>query len=206
METAIIISRCSTNETKQDVSRQTGDLKNKYGKIYNVIQTFEYYKSGLSNDDQLREIINYAISNEIQHILFTEVSRVGRRVIEILLFIQECTKNKINVVIDNYNMHSLNTDKTENVMTKTMLQIGSAFAEMELRQTQQRLNSGRDKYIANGGKLGRNANTKETKEQVLDKHKDVVKYLKQGHSIRNIMKLTDKSTGTIQKVKQLVHL
>ncbi|MBE9602784.1 recombinase family protein [Pedobacter sp. MC2016-24] len=204
MEKAIIISRCSTNETKQDVTRQSFDLDNKYQSRYQIVRNFEYYKSGLSNDEQLSEIINYAKTNGIDHILFTEVSRVARRVIEILLFIQDCTKHKINVVIDNYNMHSLNADKTENTITKTMLQIGAAFSEMELKQTQQRLNSGRSKYIANGGRLGRNMDTKETKDQILEKHKDVVKFLKQGQSIRNIMKLTEKSSATVQKVKQLI--
>lgn len=204
MEKAIIISRCSTTETRQDVTRQTSDLMTKYKSRYEIIKNFEYYKSGLSNDEQLSEIISYAISNNIDHILFTEVSRIARRVIEILLFIQDCTKSKINVVIDNYNMHSLNADKTENIITKTMLQIGAAFAEMELKQTQQRLNSGRANYIANGGRLGRNKDTKETKEQILDKHRDVVKFLKQGQSIRNIMKLTAKSSATVQKVKQLI--
>ncbi|WP_342329898.1 recombinase family protein [Pedobacter sp. FW305-3-2-15-E-R2A2] len=204
MEKAITISRCSTTETRQDVTRQTSDLMTKYKSSYEIIKNFEYYKSGLSNDEQLSEIISYAISNNIDHILFTEVSRIARRVIEILLFIQDCTKCKINVVIDNYNMHSLNADKTENVITKTMLQIGAAFAEMELKQTQQRLNSGRANYIAKGGRLGRNKDTKETKEQILDKHRDVVKFLKQGQSIRNIMKLTEKSSATVQKVKQLI--
>ncbi len=101
-------------------------------------------------------------------------------------------------------MHSLNADKTENIVTKTMLQIGAAFAEMELRQTQQQLNSGRTKYIASGGRLGRSKDSKETSEQTLEKHKDVVKYLKQGQSIRNTMTLTDKSTDTVQKVKQIL--
>jgi DNA invertase Pin-like site-specific DNA recombinase len=149
------------------------------------------------------EIIIYAVNNNIQHILFSEISRIGRRVIETLIFIENCTKHRINVYIDNYNMNSLNEDKSENMMTKIMLQIGATFAEMELRQTHNRLNSGRAKYIANGGRVGRKPETKLTKEQFLEKHKDIIKFLKQGHSVRNIMKLTTKSNGTILKVKKL---
>jgi len=89
-------------------------------------------------------------------------------------------------------------------MTKTMLQIGASFSEMEMRHTQSRLNSGRAKYIAGGGKLGRKLGTALSKEETLEKHKDIIKHLKQGQSIRNIMKLTDKSNGTVQKVKQLL--
>jgi len=204
MEKAIIVSRCSTNEAKQDVTRQTQDLNRKYSSQYHIVKQFEYYKSGNSNDDQLAQILDYAIQNQIEHILFTEVSRIARRVIEILVFVKNCTKHKINIVIDNYNMHTLCADKTENAMTTTMLQIGSAFAEIELKQTFNRLQSGRAKYIANGGLLGRNRNSGETKEQSLNKHKDIIKYIKQGHSVRNIMKLTNKSNGTIQKVRQLL--
>jgi len=38
----------------------------------------------------------------------------------------------------------------------------------------------------------------------LTEHKDVVKLLKQDYSVRKIMKLTDKSSGTIQKIKKIV--
>ena len=202
MERAIIVSRCSSNEKRQDVSRQTYDLYNKCSKLYEIVDKLEYYKSGEKNDKEMDEIITYAVNNNIQHILFSEISRIGRRVIETLFFIENCTKHKLNVYIDNYNMNSLNEDKTENLMTKVMLEIGAIFASMELRQTHNRLNSGRAKYIANGGRLGRNPDTKLTKEQILEKHKDIIKYLNQGQSIRNIMKLTTKSSGTIQKVKQ----
>ncbi|MCX6331705.1 MAG: recombinase family protein [Bacteroidetes bacterium] len=204
MDRAIIVSRCSTNEKRQDVSRQSYDLQNKFSKVYEIVKKLEYYKSGEKNEKEIDEIIQYAINNNIQHILFSEISRIGRRVIETLVFIENCTKHRINVHIDNYNMNSLNDDKTENMMTKIMLQIGASFAEIELRQTHNRLNSGRAKYIANGGRLGRNPDTKLTKEQILEKHKDIIKYLNQGQSIRNIMKLTAKSSGTIQKVKQLI--
>lgn len=200
----MIVSRCSTSENRQDVTRQTDDLQKKYASRYEITKTFEYYKSGKSNDNQLQDILTFAIQNDIQNILFHEVSRIARRVIETLVFVRSCTEHKINVVIDNYSMHTLNEDKTENMMTKTMLQIGAAFSEVEIRHIQSRLSSGRSKYIAEGGKLGRKVNSLQTKEHTLDKHKDIIKYLRQGQSVRTIMKLTDKSNGTIMKVKQLI--
>jgi DNA invertase Pin-like site-specific DNA recombinase len=89
-------------------------------------------------------------------------------------------------------------------MTKTMLTIGATFAEMELQTTMQRMNSGRKKYIKEGGKLGRKTGSKESNREFLAKHKDVVKQLNQGQSIRNTMKLTEKSSNTVQKVKKLI--
>lgn len=204
MQKAMTVSRCSTSDTRQDVTRQTIDLSNKYSTNYEIVKAVEYYKSGRSNDIELEEILQYAINNDIEHILFTEVSRIARRVIEILVFVESCTKRKINVIIENYNMHSLNTDKSENFMTKTMLQIGAAFSEVELRSTFTRLQSGRAKHIAAGLRIGRSVGSKETTEKTLEKHKDVIRYLKQGQSVRNIMKLTAKSNGTVQKVKLLL--
>ncbi len=204
MERAVIVARCSTNDKRQDVTRQTFDLQKKYEHTYDIVKILEYYKSGEKNDMEINDILMYASENNIQDILFSEISRIARRVIEILIFIETCTKKKINVIIDNYNMHSLNADKTENLMTKTMLQIGAAFAEMELRQTKHRLDSGRAKYIAAGGRLGRKPDSKLTKDEFLQKHKDIVKHIKQGQSIRIIMRLTNKSSGTVQKVKQLI--
>lgn len=204
MQKAVIVSRCSTNETKQDVTRQTGDLKAKYSSRYEIVKSFEYYKSGTDNDKELAEVLAYAIDNKIEHLLFTEVSRIARRVIETLTFIRSCTENNINVVISQYNIETLNEDKTENFMTTNMLNIASIFANMELRTTQQRLNSGRAKYIAKGGKVGRNAGTEDTPEQILEKHKDVAKQLRKGLSVRATMKMTGKSSGTVQRVKQLL--
>ena len=204
MEKAMIISRCSTSDLRQDVSRQTNELEAKYCTQFEIVKNFEYYKSGRSNDEQLSIILEYAIQNKVEHLLFSEVSRIARRVVETLIFIRSCTSNKINVVIDNYSMHTLNPDKSENCMTTTMLQIGAAFSEVEVRQTFQRLQSGRANFVAGGGKLGRKLHSKESHLSILEKHKDVVKCLKKGHSVRTTMKLTDKSNGTIQKVKQLL--
>lgn len=89
-------------------------------------------------------------------------------------------------------------------MTSNMLNITAIFANMKLKQTQQRLNSGRKKYIAEGWRLGRNEGSTETPDQVLEKHKEVVKQLRKGLSIRNVRDITGKSTATMQKVKQLL--
>ena len=89
-------------------------------------------------------------------------------------------------------------------MVQTMLSIASTFASMELALIKERLNSGREKYIRDGGKLGRKTGSIKDPKKLLSEHADVVKYLKQGQSIRNTMKLTNKSSGTVQKIKKLV--
>lgn len=204
MKTAIIISRCSTNEARQDVTRQTQELTKKYNTLYDIIHSFEYYQSGTKNEDMNSTIISFAIKNKIDVIIVSEISRISRKVIQVLQFIERCTQNEIDVVIENYNLHTLNNDKSANTMVQMMLSIGASFATMELQQTKTRLDSGRKKYIENGGILGRKLGSLKSSDKLLQDHSDIVKFLKQGQSVRNVMALTNKSSGTVQKVKQLL--
>lgn len=204
MEKAIIISRCSTNENRQDVTRQSEELNLKYGNQFDIVKEFTYYKSGTKNDEVNAEILNYAIQHNVKHIIAIEISRISRKISSFALFLEKCNESKLNIIIDNFNLHTLLPSGEPNAMVQTMLSIASTFANMELALIKERLNSGREKYIRNGGKLGRKKGSTKTEKQILKEHSDVVKYLKQGQSIRNTMKLTDKSSGTVQKVKKLI--
>ena len=204
MEKAIIISRCSTNDNRQDVTRQSQELSINYGNQFNIVKEFTYYQSGTKNDEVNAEILEYAIANDVKHIITLEISRISRKISSFALFLEKCNDNKINIVIDNFKLHTLLPTGEVNAMVQTMLSIASTFASMELALIKERLNSGREKYIRDGGKLGRKTGSTKDPKKLLTEHADVVKFLKQGQSIRNTMKLTNKSSGTIQKIKKLV--
>ena len=65
-------------------------------------------------------------------------------------------------------------------------------------------------YIAarkNGLKVGRKTGVQiKSDEQFLKENKDVAKLLNQGYALRKIMKLENKSTGTVQKVKKMINV
>lgn len=204
MEKAIIISRCSTNESKQDVTRQSQELISNYANQYEIIKEFSYYKSGTKNDEVNSEILEYVIKNDVKHIIAIEISRISRKISSFALFLEKCNENKINIIIDNFKLHTLLPSGEINGMVQTMLSIASTFASLELSMIKERLNSGRDKFIRDGGTLGRKVGSQKDSKKLLTEHADIVKFIRQGQSIRNIMKLTAKSSGTIQKVKKLV--
>jgi DNA invertase Pin-like site-specific DNA recombinase len=204
MEKAIIISRCSTTEVKQDVTRQSEELRSNYGGAYQIIKEFSYYKSGTKNDEVNEEILEYAITNDVKHIIASETSRISRKISSFALFLEKCNDCKINIIIDNYKLHTLLENGEVNGMVQTMLSIASTFAMAELRLIKSRLDSGRAKYIKDGGRLGRKKNSTKSSKQLLNDHSDIVKFIRQKQSIRNIMSLTGKSSGTIQKVRKLV--
>ncbi len=204
MDNAIIISRCSTNETKQDVSRQTEQLTLTYSNQYHIVKEFSYYLSGTKNDEVITEIIDFAIKNGVKNIIALEISRISRKISSFALFLERCNENNINIIIDNFKLHTLLPNGDKNSMVQTMLSIASTFASMELSLIQERLNSGRAKFIRDGGVLGRKKGTTKNDSTLLSDHADIIKFIRQGQSVRNIMKLTGKSSGTVMKVKKLI--
>lgn len=206
MEKAIIISRCSTNENRQDVTRQSQELLNNYGSQYNIVKEFTYYKSGTKNDEVNAEILDYAIKHNVKHIIAIEISRISRKISSFALFLEKCNENKINIIIDNFKLHTLLPTGEINGMVQTMLSIASTFASLELTMIKERLNSGRAKFIRENGysALGRKIGSKKDEKKLISEHSDIVKFIKQGQSVRNTMKLTGKSSGTVQKIKKLI--
>lgn len=83
-----------------------------------------------------------------------------------------------------------------------MIQILTSVSEMEKTTIRQRIKSGYENFRKNGGKVGKKEGFKKVETQLLQQHKDVVKLLKQDYSVRKIMKLTDKISETIMKVKK----
>ncbi|MEO6174395.1 MAG: recombinase family protein [Flavobacterium circumlabens] len=202
----VIYSRVSTNS--QDFKRQTEELmefskKNNY-EVMNVFE--EKISGGKTNEErpQLMEMINFVKTNKIDKVLCWELSRIGRNTIEVLKTIQLLNDNCISLYIKNHNIETLN-DKCEiNPMSQFLIQILTSVSEMEKTQIRQRIKSGYESYRKSGGVVGRKIGFKKDNETLLNEHKDVAKLLKQGYSVRKTMKLTDKSSGTIQKIKKII--
>ena len=175
---------------------------------YEVVSTFEEKISGGKTNEErpeLMKMINFIKKNQIDKVLCWELSRIGRNTIEVLKTIQLLNENCISLYIKNHNIETLN-DKCEiNPMSQFLIQILTSVSEMEKTQIRQRIKSGYESYRKNGGKVGRKEGFKKDNETLLAEHKDVVKLLKQGYSVRKTMKLTDKSSGTIQKIKKLIY-
>ena len=72
---------------------------------------------------------------------------------------------------------------------------------MERENIKFRLNSGRAKYIAEGGRLGRRVGSVKSTEKKQEEYKQVLKELKKGTSIRRTAKLCDVSVSTVQRLK-----
>lgn len=202
----VIYGRVSTNV--QDFNRQLNDL-NKYcvKNGFQVIGEFAEQISGLKKNNERKELlsmISFVKANDVEKVLCWEISRLGRNSLEVLKTIELLNENKISLYIKNFNIETLDENGDTNPLSTFMIQILSSIAEMESSQIRARMKSGYDNYRQNGGKVGRKTGYVKSDSEILDQYKDVVKELKRGTSIRRTMKLTDRSMGTVVKVKRII--
>jgi DNA invertase Pin-like site-specific DNA recombinase len=213
MNYVAVYTRVSTDNGKQDTQRQVDELKEHSLKMgYVVVKVYEERISGVKkNGDRpiLMQMLEDSKSGLFEKVLVWEISRLGRSVVESLNTIELLNKHKVSLFIKNYNLETLNDNGEENPLSKFMIQILLSVANMERDLIRSRFQSGYRNYINNGGKVGGKVGRKvgevESKEKFLEKHKEVVKLLKKGLSLRQISKLTDgTSTTTIMKVKKSI--
>ena len=87
-----------------------------------------------------------------------------------------------------------------------MIGILGTLAEFELTRIKERQAEGISKAKARGGYLGRSKGSTESIEVFVSKEstKDILRYLKQGESIKRTALLSKSSEGKVKKVKKLL--
>ena len=206
MTTAVIYARVSSVGDRQSTSRQVADLTN-YASLngIEVVEVYEEHISGAKRNEEravLTECIDYAIANRVDVVLFSELSRCGRAVWEVLDTIRTLKDNGINAYFQKEGLSLFGSDGKENPYLAVMVSVLGVCAQLERDNITYRLNSGRAKYIADGGKLGRKVGSIKTKERKQEEYSKVIRSLKQGKSIRDTAKICEVSISTVQRVKK----
>lgn len=204
----VIYSRVSSQSARQSTERQVVDLERfATGRGDKVVAVFEEKVSGRkANVDRpvLSRCLEYCIDpqNQVDMLLLSEISRLGRSTLEILKALDILHTHKVCVYIQNLNLETLRPDKTVNPLSSLVTTLLGELAAMERQGIIDRLNSGRELYIEKGGRLGRRPGSKKSLEQKREEYKEVISLLKKGYSIRNVAKLTNKSVSTILSIKK----
>ena len=203
---AIIYARVSSTGERQSTSRQVADLTN-YASLngLKVVEVYEEHISGAKRNEEravLTECIDYAIANRVDVVLFSELSRCGRAVWEVLDTIRTLKDNCINAYFQKEGLSLFSADGKENPYLAVMVSVLGVCAQMERENITYRLNSGRAKYIADGGKLGRKVGSVKTKERKQEEYSKVIRSLKAGKSIRDTASICSVSISTVQRVKK----
>lgn len=207
---AVIYARVSSVSERQNTERQVSDLE-KYAdnNKMKVVKVFEEHISGaVKNENRpiLCECLDYCISNHVGVLLISELSRLGRNVDEVLANVKRCKDNNLNIYFQKENLSIFQADGTKNPFLNIFISVLGTCAELERENIKFRLNSGRAKYVEEGGRLGRKVGSSKSIEKKQEEYKDVIKELKHGTSIRRTAKLCDVSVSTVQRIKSTFSL
>ena len=203
-----IYARVSSNNGTQDYQRQINDLSAfAIQNNYEIVKVFAEQVSGAKKNSErpaLMEMIHFVNSNDIDKVLVTELSRLGRDTLQTLQTIELLNQNKISLHIQNYNIETLSPNKDINPMSQFLITILAEVARMERKTIRERVESGYKNHLANGGSVGRKVGYRKDAEAMKVQYSEDIKLLKKGYSLRNIQKITGTSLNTLQKVKQLI--
>lgn len=189
-------ARCSTNENKQDIKRQTRELK-ELGCTDKTI--FREYESGTKFDrPELMKLL--ATIGKGDTLIALEVSRITRSTKQLCQIIEEAQEKKIKLILGAFVVDC--SQGALDPMTEGMLKMMGVFAELERNMIAQRVKSGMANARANGKIIGRR---KTTADDVPNNFKRYYEQYKNGDfNVVEMAKLSGVSRKTAYKYMRVL--
>ncbi len=199
-----ILVRVST--VKQETDRQISELR-EYAtrKGYEVVEICREVISGRADESDrhgLRRAEELASSGKIKKILVHEVSRLSRKNSTTHRFVEILEECGVSLYWHAQGIETLLPNGRRNPAAGVMLALLAEMARSEVEILRERINSGLAEARRKGVKLGRPKGSKLERNTFLQNHKDIVRQLKAGQSIRHTAKITGTGISTVQRVKK----
>jgi DNA invertase Pin-like site-specific DNA recombinase len=151
-----------------------------------------------------RRLLKDAEAGNLSEIHFTEVSRVGRDVVDITVTLHRFAELGIQVIVHKEGIRLLNDDlKTLNPTAQIILSVMSALSMIERQHILERQREGIAVAKAKGKYIGRRTGTKESPKAFLGKPKNrrILELLEEGLPMAYIAKIVECSHVTVAKVR-----
>lgn len=191
-------NRISTQNQKLDrqISRKNPDEV-----LYNDVVS-----GSIAFAERLRgkELINDIEAGKINYVVVSSIDRLGRNLFDIVNTLEFFNGKGVVLRVDNLGLESLVQGKI-NPTFNLIISVMANVAQMERETLLERQREGIAIAKANGAYNGRVKGSVESDSEVLAKYKDVVKFLKMGKSLRDIVGRCGVSLGTVQKVKLVMN-
>jgi DNA invertase Pin-like site-specific DNA recombinase len=198
-----ILVRVST--VKQETSRQISELRMyAASKGYEIVEICQETVSGNANGDErhgLRRAEALALEGRVKKVLVHEISRLARRNSVAHHFVETLEECGVSLYWHAQGIETLLPNGKRNPAAGIMLALLAEMARSEVELLRERINSGLREARRKGVKLGRPKGTTLDRKVFLQKHKDVLRQLKAGQSVRNAAKITGRGVSTVQRVK-----
>lgn len=153
--------RVSTQEQSSQRQSEELELFAKHKGLM-LVKTFEDIISGskvsIDDRDDFNKMERYLNENlDVKNIVILELSRLGRRNLDILTFVEKCTTKGINIHIKDLNLSTLDSKGEKSLMSGMMIALLGSMAENESRLLSSRIKSGKlsraKQNLAFGGKI-----------------------------------------------------
>lgn len=211
MKKVCIYTRVSSQNDRQNNDRQINDLTT-FAQANNleVQKVFNEKISGATKNAN-REILNncftFAKNNGISMILFSELSRLGRNVLEVIESVKYLSDNGINAYFQKENLTLLDNSGKVQPTTTILISCLGMVAEIERSNIAFRLSSGRQNAINMGVKMGRKIGSKENIINKEIKYPISLKYIRKGYKLTEIINIATSrgekvSMATLKRLKQ----
>ena len=198
-----ILVRVSTD--RQATARQTADLQAvAYAKSWEVVEVIEETITGRANAvdrNGLTRLGELVEAGRIKKVLVHEVSRLSRRPAVVHAFVEQLEAAGVSLYWHAQGIETLMASGKRNPAAAIMLALLAEMARAETDTLRERINSGLAEARRKGVTLGRPVGSGKDKATLLRDHKDILKLLRAGHTIRNVAKLAGKGVSTVQRVK-----
>jgi DNA invertase Pin-like site-specific DNA recombinase len=198
-----ILVRVST--VKQETDRQISELRAyARAKSYNVVEICREQISGNSNGDErhgLKRAEALAVDGKVDKVLVHEISRIARRNSVAHHFVEALEECGVSLYWHAQGIETLLPNGKRNPSAGIMFALLAEMARSEGENLRDRIKSGLAEARRKGVKLGRPKGTTLSREIFLQKHKDILRLLRAGQSVRHTAKISGKGVSTVQRVK-----
>lgn len=210
MKKVVLLLRVSTNSQDYEYQRNTlTDICKRNG--WEVVHTVENKVSGAKKNEERQDItqlIDFVRNQEVDMVIATEVSRLGRNTLEALKTIEVLNEHKVNLYFANYSIETLLPDGSVNPIARLILTICLEISAYERNLIRYRMKAGYEDYLKRRKenpelRLGRQGYKKDEQSYRQD-YAQELSLLRKGISLRNIRKITGTSVGTLQKIKKYI--
>jgi DNA invertase Pin-like site-specific DNA recombinase len=149
-------------------------------------------------------VLDLVEKGEIEELSVFQIDRLGRDVRDIVNTIHFFTERKICISFISQGLKTLNPDKSENSISKMVINILGIVSEIERTQILERQRQGIDLAKSKGVYKGRQSGTKEDTLKFLSKpkNKKVIEFLRKGYKSKEISLLVGIHINTITKIKK----
>ena len=149
----------------------------------------------------LQRVQELAAAGKIKKVLVHEISRVARRNSVAHHFVEALESCGVSLYWHAQGIETLLPNGKRNPAAGIMLALLAEMARAELETLRARIMSGLADARRRGKTLGRPRGTTVPKAEFLQKHRDIIRLLNAGQSVRNTAKIAGKGASTVQRVK-----